>query len=198
MSSAFAQNPPYQAEITHNVIENSTVRIRSLPVGIFTNPSFESGDLSGWITTDMSAPFVALQASTGGVNPGLGLFTSAPSDGSFSAIHGFDGDGPDTITLAQDVTLPADAVFLTFDYRGAWDLLNYGATQDRVFSVIFEPAGGGAAYESFEIVRASSGDFVGDIGPKIGQVNTDFVRGVPGFDEDVIQHRVLLSTVIYF
>jgi len=30
------------------------------------------------------------------------------------------------------------------------------------------------------------------------EVNTDFVRGVPGFDEDVVQHRVLLSTVIYF
>lgn len=29
-------------------------------------------------------------------------------------------------------------------------------------------------------------------------VNTDFVRGVPGFDEDVIQHRVVFSTVIYF
>ena len=29
-------------------------------------------------------------------------------------------------------------------------------------------------------------------------VNGDFVRGVPGFEEDFIQHRVLLSTVIYF
>jgi long-subunit fatty acid transport protein len=29
-------------------------------------------------------------------------------------------------------------------------------------------------------------------------VNRDFLRGVPGFSEDVYQHRVLLSTVIYF
>lgn len=29
-------------------------------------------------------------------------------------------------------------------------------------------------------------------------VNSDFIRGVPGFEEDVLQHRVLLSTVIYF
>jgi len=29
-------------------------------------------------------------------------------------------------------------------------------------------------------------------------VNADFLRGVPGFEEDVLQHRVLLSTVIYF
>jgi len=29
-------------------------------------------------------------------------------------------------------------------------------------------------------------------------VNHDFIRGVPGFREDVLQHRVLLSTVIYF
>jgi long-subunit fatty acid transport protein len=29
-------------------------------------------------------------------------------------------------------------------------------------------------------------------------VNADFFRGIPGFQEDVIQHRALLSTVIYF
>ncbi len=29
-------------------------------------------------------------------------------------------------------------------------------------------------------------------------VNADFIRGVPDFEEDVDQHRVLLSTVIYF
>jgi len=29
-------------------------------------------------------------------------------------------------------------------------------------------------------------------------VNSDFIRGLKGFSEDVLQHRVLLSTVIYF
>ena len=29
-------------------------------------------------------------------------------------------------------------------------------------------------------------------------VNHDFVRGLPGFGEDVYQQRLLLSTVIYF
>ena len=29
-------------------------------------------------------------------------------------------------------------------------------------------------------------------------VNEDFFRGIEGFNEDVFQHRVLLSTVIYF
>ena len=29
-------------------------------------------------------------------------------------------------------------------------------------------------------------------------VNSDFIRGIHGFDEDVIQNRFLLSTVIYF
>ena len=29
-------------------------------------------------------------------------------------------------------------------------------------------------------------------------VNRDFMRGISGFEEDVIQHRVLLSTVVYF
>ena len=29
-------------------------------------------------------------------------------------------------------------------------------------------------------------------------VNHDFVRGLDRFEEDVVQHRVLLSTVVYF
>lgn len=29
-------------------------------------------------------------------------------------------------------------------------------------------------------------------------VNADFIRGIKGFEEDVVQHRVLISTVIYF
>ncbi|MFP6597447.1 MAG: outer membrane protein transport protein [Candidatus Hydrogenedentota bacterium] len=29
-------------------------------------------------------------------------------------------------------------------------------------------------------------------------VNGDYIRGVPGFDEDVVQQRFLLSTVVYF
>ncbi len=29
-------------------------------------------------------------------------------------------------------------------------------------------------------------------------VNGDYVRGIPGFREDVVQHRVLLSTIVYF
>ncbi len=29
-------------------------------------------------------------------------------------------------------------------------------------------------------------------------VNHDFVRGLRGFEEDVVQHRVLLATVVYF
>ena len=29
-------------------------------------------------------------------------------------------------------------------------------------------------------------------------VNSDYIRGVPGYREDVVQHRVLLSTVVYF
>ena len=30
------------------------------------------------------------------------------------------------------------------------------------------------------------------------RLNRDFIRGISGFEEDVIQHRVLLSTVVYF
>ncbi|MND07290.1 hypothetical protein D3C83_291750 [compost metagenome] len=29
-------------------------------------------------------------------------------------------------------------------------------------------------------------------------VNSDFIRGLTNFEEDIVQHRVLLSTIIYF
>ena len=113
--SSFSQSSSYEAQITYGSFEAGAAVTRSLPTGVFSNPSFESGDLTGWITSDISSPFVDLQAASGGVDPGFGLFTSAPSDGGFSAFHGFDGVGPDTITLSQDVTLPLDAVYLKFD-----------------------------------------------------------------------------------
>ncbi|MFQ5649747.1 MAG: FlgD immunoglobulin-like domain containing protein [bacterium] len=135
------------------------------------NGSFETGDFSSWTTQDMSSPFFPLSVEGAGITPGFGFFSSEPTDGDFAAIHGFDGDGPGTIRIAQDVTVPPSALFLEFDYRAAWDLLTFGATQDRTFEVNIEPAGGGTPLHTELILTAVSGTQEMDTGPQTGVVD---------------------------
>ncbi|MBM3984610.1 MAG: hypothetical protein FJ296_02790 [Planctomycetes bacterium] len=131
----------------------------------FTNGSFETGDFTGWIAEDMADPFEPLDVSTGGFNNGLNAFTAEPTDGANLAITGFDGDGPGTISLAQDVSIPASASTLQFDWGGGWDTLNFGSsTLDRVFSVVIEEQGGGEVLATLEVVRAEAGTFMDDTG----------------------------------
>ncbi len=132
---------------------------------VFVNPSFETGDFTGWIAQDMAIPFNPLQV---GAN-------WPPTDGSFAAYNGFDGGGPDTILLAQDVYLPANANQLAFDYRAWW---NNGGTQDRVFTVEIEPFGGGAPMQSEAILVAQAGTFNGDTGDLQGSVDVSSFAGM--------------------
>ncbi len=138
---------------------------------VFINGSFENGDFTGWITQDMNSPYFALQVGGAGMDPGEGLFLSAPVDGDYAAVHGWDGDGPNTIRVAQDVVLPPDAVSVEFDYRTGWNLGDYGAILDRVFSVKVEPAGGGAPLQTETILVAEAGTMVLDSGNLHGSVN---------------------------
>ena len=131
---------------------------------LLTNCSFETGDFTGWVPADLSAPFVALQVNVGGLTPGFGFFASTPTDGTMAALNGYDGNGPGTIELGQDVVIPPGAVTLEFDYRGAWDM-TFGATQDRTFSVNVEPSGGGAAMQTDLILTSGAGTTITDTGP---------------------------------
>src|SRR5262249_46254216 len=118
------------------------------------NGSFESGDFSGWTPTDLSAPLTPLAVvpiST------FGYFgtTTAPTDGDYSVATGFDGNGPGTISVAQDVTVSKSSPLVLLDYRAQWDLVNYGGgAQARTFSVVVESPGGGFTLGSFEVLRA--------------------------------------------
>ncbi len=141
------------------------------------NESFETGDFSGWLTQDLSNPFFALRVDGAGISPGFGLFSSAPTDGLFAALHGFDGNGPGTITVAQDFDLPAGATALEFDYRGGW-VLTFGATQDRTFEVTLRPAGGGAPFEPPQLIlTALAGTVVPDTGNLVGSIDVSAYAG---------------------
>jgi len=142
-----------------------------------SNLGFELGDFTNWVPQDLSVPFLALQVGGAGISPGFGLFVSAPTEGSFAALHGFDGNGPGTIVLATDVSLPSTAESIGFDYRAGWNLLSYGAVLDRSFSVDIEPLGGGAALQSDLILTATAGTVNFDTGNLSGAVDVTAFAG---------------------
>ena len=107
------------------------------------NGSFETGNFADWVTQDLSNPFFSLRVGGAGLSPGFGFFVSAPTDGRFAALHGFDGSGPGTIRIGQDITITADGTIIEFDYRAAWNLVTFcGGCSDRIFDVNIEVAGG--------------------------------------------------------
>ena len=121
------------------------------------NGSFESG-FTGWGTQDLASPFMPLHVGGAGESTGFGFFTSAPTDGSLAALHGFDGGGPGTIRLFQDVFIPTGTSSVSFDYRGAWDMQNYGgSTQARLFDFNVQTAGGGSNLYSTNVLSAAAG-----------------------------------------
>ncbi|MBL4772520.1 MAG: hypothetical protein JKX98_02610 [Alcanivoracaceae bacterium] len=142
-----------------------------------TNCGFETGDFTGWVATDLSAPFTPIGVVVGGMDPGFGFFITAPTEGTFAAFNGFDGDGPGVIELAQDIIVPVRAGSLTFDYRGAWDLSSFGATVDRTFDVQIQPSGGGAALKTKTILTAPVGNITNDTGNLSGTVDISSFAG---------------------
>ena len=91
-----------------------------------------------------------------GLGPGGSFFLSNPTQGVFAALTGFDGNGPGTIRIAQDVVLPGGSDQLVFDYECAWDMASSGATEDKTFEVNIEPSGGGAPLQTDLILTAQA------------------------------------------
>ncbi len=111
---------------------------------IIINGSFETGDFSGWGTKDMAEPYLPLTVQA-----------IPTTDGIFAAIHGFDGGGPDTIEIFQDVNIPSKySAILTFDWRAAWVIFP-NATGARLFDVVIQPAGGGTPLLVTNILTAN-------------------------------------------
>lgn len=149
------------------------------------NGSFETGDFSGWIVSDLANAYWPLSVMGSGFSTWSTFFTTAPTDGVFAAITGFDGcsGGPGSakngkiiplsgiISLAQDVSVTPCTPLLMFDYRAAWDMIPYGATQNRHFRVEVQPAGGGAPLQSWTLLTAIAGTNNSDTGNQKGSVD---------------------------
>lgn len=130
------------------------------------NCSFETGAFPAWTTSDMVTPHIPIHVAAAGENSGFGFFSSAPTDGAFALITGFDGDGPNTISAYQDLLMPLWADLLRFDYRAGWDMFNYGgSTLPRTCEVVIEPFGGGSTLASDVVLVAPRGTQNLDTGP---------------------------------
>jgi hypothetical protein len=148
-------------------------------VDIMKNGSFETGDFTNWVTKDIAAPFFPLNVVGPGVSPGFGFFLSAPTEGNFAAVHGFDGGGPDTIEIAQDVVIPMNScAALTFDWRAAWDLMTFCVgCSHRMLDLDIEPTGGGSSLETTNILTAMGGTINLDTGPNSATVDLSAFAG---------------------
>jgi hypothetical protein len=142
------------------------------------NDSFETGDFTGWITQDLASPFFPLSVQTlGSANTFGWPWDSTPTDGLFTAFSGFDGEGPGTIFLAQDVAVPVGASSISFDWRAAYDLETFGATLNRTFNFEVQPTGGGAPLAVFNLLTALAGTIVNDTGPMTSVIDISAFAG---------------------
>jgi hypothetical protein len=141
---------------------------------IINNGSFETGDFSGWVTQDLAVPLTPLAVNPAGYNDGY-FFLSAPTDGSFAATHGFDGVGPGSIRIGQDILITADQPIITFDYRAAWEIS--GGLQARLLDVTIEIPGGGPQLANYNILTAAGGTFNLDTGKLVAAVDLSAFSG---------------------
>jgi hypothetical protein len=148
------------------------------PQQLIVNGSFETGSFTGWATKDMAIPFVPLAVRGAGFTPGFGLFATAPTDGSFVADNGFDGCGPDTIAIWQDVSIPAgQEATLTFDWRVGWNLFA-GPTLNRRLDFLVEPGGGGTPLQTTNLVTTDfASNIVGDTGAQSSTFDLSAYQG---------------------
>ena len=158
------------------------------PAELCTNGSFESGTLTGWVVRDVAIPTYPIGVGGVGVNP-YGFFDSRPSHGEFALLTGFDGAGPGVISAGQTIDLPSGtSAILTFDYRAAWDLQGFGATQPRSFSVAVSGAAGQPLAAETVLVAEANTLVVDtgviqrsiDLSPFMGQtISIEFLWDVP-------------------
>jgi hypothetical protein len=106
---------------------------------LVTNGSFETGDFTRWTPTINGTPFIPWLVSPAGVGADFGMQPTQPQDGQFDAWNGFDGAGPMSFTLSQDINVPrcfSSVPLLKWKDRVQWNFaLTSTATEPRTYSV---------------------------------------------------------------
>ncbi len=132
------------------------------------------------LVEDLDSPYRAMTTAQAGIRDGaFHSFSTAPTNGTYAIVNGFDGGGPGHILLGKDLLAGYNTV--TFDYRAGWDMVPYGASQNRTFTFRIEPYGGGTALQETVILTANAGTNVNDTGAQsstidISSFNTQNIR----------------------
>jgi hypothetical protein len=86
-------------------------------LGGIVNRSFEIGNFTGWDASVVGVPFQPWSVSPAGFGAGFGMLPTDPQEGNFVAWNGFDGAGPTSFRLTQDVEVPLDPEFAVLSWR---------------------------------------------------------------------------------
>eukprot|EP01084_Bolivina_argentea_P039596 73164_1 len=100
---------------------------------ILPNPSFETGDSTGWTITPHPDPFDAMEIVIAGSEREYG--TTNPTDGNWSIANGWDGSPGSYILTSDMVSVPTCSgagTSLMFDYGYYVNHYAHG-TADRIF-----------------------------------------------------------------
>ncbi len=151
--------------------------------GTIANGSFETGNFAGWGVTDLSIPHQPLSVRSNGFNTSFGFFSTSATHGVFSATHGFDGNGPATIQMFQDIgTVASDSNILSFDYRAGWNMLDFAGPPagklDRVLNLnIFTAGSFNTLIGSNEVLRMVGGTKNSDTGSLSKSIDLSVFNG---------------------
>jgi hypothetical protein len=156
----------------------ATLAIAGATQAQIVNGSFETGNFNGWIMEETLHPHVPMEVVPAGVvHPWVSMLVTAPTDGQYLARNGFDACMyPGYVSLAQDFGVPEDRALLLFDYRAKWKEGFVWSSQERTFSVLLQPEGGGPSLHSFVPRRVASSE-AGETGFVTAGVDLSEFRG---------------------
>ena len=113
---------------------------------LIANGSFETGTLAGWTPITTGPPFLPWQVTMAGQGGSYGLFTTQPQAGQFNAWNGFDGAGPMSFALFQEIRVPVclgTTAALRWKSRVQWNFaLTGNATLPRTLTAQVRQTGG--------------------------------------------------------
>ena len=146
---------------------------------LVTNGSFETGTFHGWTPAIVGSPYIPWLVAPAGNGAGFGMQPTLPQDGLQDAWNGFDGAGPMSFTLYQDINLPrctASKPNLTWKDRVQWNFaLTSTATAPRTYSVQVRPiVGAPVTIHSFSTGTAH---VIGDTGWQAHSANLSAFAG---------------------
>lgn len=110
--------------------------VTASPNNPIVNGSFEF-DFVGWTTVETGPPFIPWSIAGAGSGAGFEMAPTQPQDGTRVAWNGFDGEGPMTFTMHQDVAIRAGASSAVLEWkdRVQWNFLVGTQTLPRRYEV---------------------------------------------------------------